>query len=102
MLIVPTSFFVLLSGRMVPGMAIIAAAADPRLRGTLMALSASVQSAAMGLASLAGGFIIARDAAGRVEHDWATGLIGLVASLAGVAVARRLRLHGSTGPDRVS
>lgn len=101
-LIVSSSFFVLMSGRMIPGMALITSAAEPRLRGTFMALNASVQSAAMGLASLAGGLIIARDAAGRVENYWMAGLIGVVASLASIAVARGLRLHGASGPARVS
>jgi predicted MFS family arabinose efflux permease len=94
-LLVSTAFFVLTSGRMIPGMAIVTSAAVPRLRGTFMVLNASVQSAAMGLASLVGGLIIARDAAGRVEHYWAAGLIGVVASFASIALARRLHLHGS-------
>lgn len=101
-LIVSTSFFVIMSGRMIPGMAIITSAAEPRQRGAFMALNASVQSAAMGLASLVGGLIIARDAAGRVEHYWIAGLIGVVASIASAAMARRLRLHGSAGPDRAA
>ncbi len=102
-LLVSTGFFVLMSGRMIPGMAIITSAAEPRLRGTFMALNAAVQSAAMGLASLVGGLIIVRDAAGRVEHYWVAGLIGVVASCASVVVARRLRLHGAQqGPDRRS
>lgn len=81
-------------GRMIPGMAIITSAAAPSLRGTFMALNASVQSAAMGLASLVGG-PIARVAAGRVEHYWVAGLIGVVASFVSIALARGLRLHGA-------
>ena len=99
-LIVSTGFFVLMSGRMIPGMAIITSAAEPRLRGTFMVLNAAVQSGAMGMASLVGGLIIARDAAGRVEHYWIAGLIGVTASLASVLMSRKLRLHGSSGPDR--
>ncbi len=94
-LLVSTSFFMLMSGRMIPGMAILTSAAEPRLRGTFMVLNASVQSASMGLASFLGGLIIARDAAGRVEHYWAAGLIGVVASFASIALARRLQLHGA-------
>ena len=99
-LVVSTAFFVLMSGRMIPGMALITSAAEPRLRGSFMALNASVQSASMGLASLVGGLIISRDAAGRVEHYWMAGVLGVVASLASIAVARRLRLHGADGADR--
>jgi len=94
-LFVSTAFFALFSGRMIPGMAILTSAAQPALRGTFMALNASVQSAAMGMASLLGGLIIARDAAGRVEHYGLAGLVGVVACLCSIALARRLRLHGS-------
>ena len=94
-LVATTALFVFLSGRMIPGMAILTSAAQPALRGTFMALNASVQSAAMGMASLLGGLIIARDAAGRVEHYGLAGLVGVVACLCSIALARRLRLHGS-------
>ncbi|MBW8079345.1 MAG: MFS transporter, partial [Gallionella sp.] len=50
-LICTTTFFVLVSGRMIPAMAIITSAAQPRLRGTFMSLNATVQSLAMALAS---------------------------------------------------
>jgi len=100
-LIVSTCLFVCLSGRMIPGMALITSAADPARRGTFMVLNASVQSVAMGAASLIGGLIIARDAAGQVEHYGWAGAIGCLASLGAILLARRLRLHGATdGPVR--
>jgi predicted MFS family arabinose efflux permease len=100
-LIVSTSLFVCLSGRMIPGMALVASAADPARRGTFMVLNAAVQSAAMGAASLIGGLIISRDAAGQVERYGWTGVIGCLASLGAIVLARRLRLHGATdGPAR--
>ncbi|MFP8836050.1 MFS transporter [Hydrogenophaga sp. XSHU_21] len=94
-LVVSTAFFALTAGRMIPGMAIVTSAAEPRLRGTFMVLNSSVQSAAMGMASLVGGLIISRDAAGRVEHYWVAGLIGVAASFASIALARRLQMHGA-------
>jgi predicted MFS family arabinose efflux permease len=96
-LIVSTGLFVFMSGRMIPGMALVTGAANPALRGTFMALNASVQSAAMGLASFVGGLIISRDAAGLVQHYWVSGLVGVAASLAAIALARRVRVHGSAG-----
>jgi len=94
-LVVSSLLFVLLSGRMIPGMALVTGAATPALRGTFMALNASVQSAAMGLASFLGGLIISRDANGLVQHYWVAGLLGVCASLAAVVVSRRLQLHGT-------
>ena len=99
-LIVSTGLFIFMSGRMIPGMALVTGAANPALRGTFMALNASVQSAAMGLASFVGGLIIGRDAAGMVQHYWVSGLVGVCASLAAIALARRVRVHGSAGGPR--
>lgn len=66
LLIVTTLFFVFVSGRMVPAMALVTQATLPALRGTFMSLNSCVQSAAMGLAALLGGLLISRDAGGHV------------------------------------
>jgi predicted MFS family arabinose efflux permease len=90
-----TAFFVCVSGRMIPGMAIVTSAAQPQLRGTFMTLNASVQSAAMGVAAFVGGLIISRDAQGLVQGYWIAALVGVAASLATAWLAPRLHLHGS-------
>jgi predicted MFS family arabinose efflux permease len=95
--------FVCMSGRMIPGMALLTSAAQPALRGTFMALNASVQSAAMGLAALVGGLIISRDAAGLVQHYGWNAAVGAVASVASVWMAYRLTLHTQqSGPKPVA
>lgn len=94
-LVVTTCLFILTSGRMIPGMALVTSAAEPQLRGTFMTLNASVQSAAMGIASLVGGQIISRDAHGLVRGYWQAALVGAVASVAAWWLAPRLRLHGA-------
>ena len=48
-------FMTFMSGRMIPGMAIVTSAANPQLRGTFMTLNGAVQSASMGMASFLGG-----------------------------------------------
>lgn len=90
---VTTLFFICMSGRMIPGMAMLTSAAQPRLRGTFMTLNAAVQSAAMGLAALLGGHLISRDAAGLVQNYWIAAVVGASASLLAIVVARRLDLH---------
>jgi predicted MFS family arabinose efflux permease len=100
-LVVSTLLFVLLSGRMIPGMALITGAADPALRGTFMAFNSAVQSAAMGAASIVGGLIIGRDAAGQVTQYWAAGLLGVGASLLSLLLARHLKVHGGADVTRV-
>ena len=100
-LVATTLMFALMSGRMIPGMAILTAAANPALRGTFMTLNAAVQSAALGLASLAGGMLIQRDAQGLVQNYWMAAVLGIVASLLAWRVVGGLTLHGATqGPPK--
>jgi MFS family permease len=84
-----------MSGRMIPGMALISSAVEPRLRGTFMTINSAVQSASMGLAALVGGAIIGRDAQGQLTHYWVAGMIGVSASLASVWLAGVVRVHQS-------
>lgn len=95
LLLVSTLFFTVMSGRMIPGMAMISSAAQPRLRGTFMTLNSAVHSASMGLGALVGGLVIGRDGQGQITHYWLAGLLGVVASLLSVWLAGRLRLHGA-------
>jgi len=97
---VSTLLFVVMSGRMIPGMALMSSAADPALRGTFMALNAAAQSAAMGLAAMVGGHLISRDASGHIEGYWMAGLAGAALSLLSIAVSRKLVLHTSVGVQR--
>ncbi|MEY3924182.1 MAG: Purine efflux pump PbuE [Pseudomonadota bacterium] len=95
-LLVSSVLFVLMSGRMIPGMALIGAAADPRRRGSFMTLNSAVQSLAMGLAALVGGQILGRDGNGHLTHYWMAALLGGGASLLSFVLASKLRLHGQT------
>jgi predicted MFS family arabinose efflux permease len=94
-LLVSTLFFICMSGRMIPGMAIITSAANPQLRGTFMSINGSIQSAAMGAAAFLGGLIISRDAQGLVQHYWGNALLGTAASLLAIWLVRQLTLYGA-------
>ena len=75
-LAITTLFFILVSGRMVPLLAIVGAAVTPQARGTFLSLNATVQSMAMGLASMIGGIFITQTADGVISgYAW----VGLVA-----------------------
>ena len=93
-LLVSSMLFVVMSGRMIPGMALIGASADPRRRGSFMTLNSAVQSLAMGLAALVGGQILGRDGNGHLTHYWIAALLGGGASLLSFVLASKLRLHG--------
>lgn len=90
-LVVTTLFFVLVSGRMVPGMALIASAAAPQVRGAFMSLNGAVQSAAMGVASYVGGLLISRTAEGQVAGYGNTGWLALACTLAAFWLVARVR-----------
>jgi len=93
-LLVSSVLFVVMSGRMIPGMALIGAAADPRRRGSFMTLNSAVQSLSMGVAALVGGQILGRDGNGHLTHYWIAALLGGGASLLSFVLASKLRLHG--------
>ncbi len=95
LLLISTGLFAMMSGRMIPGMAMISSSVEPRLRGTFMTLNSAVQSAAMGFAALVGGLIIGRDPQGHLTLYWVAGLLGVVASGLSAWLAGRLRLHGA-------
>ncbi len=88
-----TLLFIFLSGRMIPGMAIVTSAANPQLRGTFMTLNSAVQSASMGIAAYIGGLLISRNALGEVEHYWVVAIVAACASLAAAVMAKRIRIH---------
>ena len=93
-LICSTSFFVLISGRMIPAMAIITSAAKPDLRGTFMSLHGTVQSLAMGLATTLSGFMIEVDAAGVVHGYQPVAYVAVAANLLAVWFVTKITLNG--------
>lgn len=90
-----TLFFVLVPGRMVPVMAIVTSAVQSRLRGTFLSLNSAVQSLASGVAAWLGGTMIGMNAEGRVEGYGAVGWLAIGATLAAMAYAGRIRMHGT-------
>ncbi|MCE2780879.1 MFS transporter [Limnohabitans sp.] len=95
LLLISTCLFAMMSGRMIPGMAMISSSVEPRLRGTFMTLNSAVQSASMGVAALVGGLIIGRDAQGHLTLYWVAGLLGVLASGLSAWLAGQLRLQGA-------
>jgi predicted MFS family arabinose efflux permease len=95
-----TTFFVLVSGRMIPAMAIITSAAEPRLRGTFMSLNATMQAFAMGLATTLAGFIITQDASGRINGYGTVGYVAMAANALAIWFVLRIVMHGQPEQSR--
>jgi len=99
-LVCTTAFFVLVSGRMIPAMAIITSAAQPKLRGTFMSLNATVQSLAMGLATTLAGFIITQNSAGQIVDYGLVGYIAITGNLLAIWFVVFIVMHDHTAlPD---
>ena len=90
---ISTLFMIVMSGRMIPGMAITTSAANPALRGTFMSLNSAVQSAGMGVAAFVGGSLISRAPNGQLQNYWMTAVVGGMASLAAIWLVGRLDLR---------
>ena len=76
-----TAFFVLISGRMIPAMAIVSQMVEPKIRGTFMSLIGSVQMLASGIASVVAGLVVTISTNGRMEHY---NLVGYGAAICGL------------------
>lgn len=92
-LVCSTLFFVLISGRFIPAMAIITSAAQPKLRGTFMSLNATMQSLAMGLAATLSGFIITQQDNGYVVGYENVGYVAICANLLAIGYVSRIKMH---------
>ena len=102
-LLTTTVFMVLMSGRMVPAMALIAASSAPGYRGSFMSCNSAVQQLAAGLATSLGGFLLQENAAGALSHFGLVGLLCCVTTLASVFLAGQLRKDpaGNLAPDSI-
>jgi MFS family permease len=80
-LINSTSFFILISGRMIPAMAIVSQLVEPKIRGTFMSLVGSVQMLASGIASVFAGLVVTITSDGKMEHY---NLVGYGAAVCGL------------------
>jgi predicted MFS family arabinose efflux permease len=92
-----TVFFILVPGRMVPAMAIITSAVEPRLRGTFMSLNGAVQNLFSGIAAYIGGLMIAMED-GRLVGYGDVGLLAMAATLLAIVFVGRIRMQSAAPP----
>ena len=90
-LVVSTLFFVFVSGRMVPGMAMVTSAANPALRGAFMSLNASVTQLASGVASVIAGWIVIQADDGTLLHYDRAGGLAIGVTIVAMFVSRYVR-----------
>jgi predicted MFS family arabinose efflux permease len=92
-----TVFFILVPGRMVPAMAIMTSAVQPRLRGTFLSLNGAVQNLFSGIAAYLGGLMITMEG-GKVSGYGNVGLLAMGATVITLWLVGRIGLHGAVPP----
>lgn len=90
-LVSTTLFFVGMSGRFAPAMAMVTNAVEGRYRGGFMALNSSFQQTFSALANIIAGLLVTTDSAGRLQGYSTAGLVSIVAFVLTVWLAARLR-----------
>jgi predicted MFS family arabinose efflux permease len=84
-------FFVFVSSRMVPAMALLNNTVQPALRGTFMSLNGSVQQFAMSLGAMAASLIIVAPPGQPIQNYLWVGIFGIFFNIAAIAVANTFK-----------
>lgn len=98
-------FFVAMSGRFAPAMAMVSNAVEARYRGGFMSVNSAIQQAASGLANLVAGLLVTRNATGQLVGYPRVGLLACGAFTLTVILAAWLRSaapHAAKTPARVT
>jgi MFS family permease len=89
-LIVTSLFFIVISGRMVPAMALITSTAVPQNRGSFMSFNSSVQQLTAGIAAFIAGGIVTENSSGQLVNYNIVGYIAIVACIVSIWAANRI------------
>lgn len=86
-----TLFFIFISGRMVPSMALVTSSVTPQHRGSFMSINSSAMQLASGTASFLSGLVIVKSAGGEILNYSYVGYGAVVFTLAAILIARRIK-----------
>lgn len=87
LILISCSFFIVMSGRMVPAMALVSSTATPQYRGSFMSVSAAVQNLSAALAAFVGGKIVVFEGS-HFLHYHRVGVVAVVFSMVALVVSR--------------
>lgn len=90
-LTVTSVFFVCMSGRFAPTMAMIANSVEARYRGGFMSINSAIQQLVSGLANITAGLLVLKDPSGRLVGYQNVGYLSVAAFAGTVFLAYRLR-----------
>ncbi len=90
-LVVTTTFMVLMSGRMVPAMAIITASVEAKRRGSFMSIISSVQQLSAGVAAFGAGLILGKSESGLITRFDVVGVLAAITTVVCIVLIRRIQ-----------
>lgn len=102
LLAISSSFFIVMSGRMVPAMAMISATATPEYRGSFMSITSAVQQFSAALASYIAGMIVVQGEAGHLLHFDKAGYFAVIFSLLAFLFSNWLQQHEKPQATKVA
>lgn len=86
-----TLFFVLVSGRFVPAMAMMNGSSTPAFRGSFMSVGSSLQSMAMGVATIIGSAFLSRLPSGEIAGYGNVGFFACAMTFVAIFLSRRMK-----------
>lgn len=89
-LIVTSFFFIVITGRVVPAMAMITSTTLPQNRGSFMSFNSSVQQLSAGIAAFMSGAIVTENEAGQLQNYSVVGYIAMAACVLSIWAAYRI------------
>lgn len=93
-LVITSSFFLCVGGRMAPAMAMLSSAAPPHTRGSFMSISASLQQASAAISSYIAGYIVVKSSAGNLLNYNYVGLINVFFTGVAIYLAGKIKVEG--------
>lgn len=92
-LAVSTLFMVLVSGRLIPAMALVTSASQPALRGRFLSMNAALQQLAASAAAFLPTLVLAQGADGRLLHYDLVGYGAMAMTLVALWLAGKVQVH---------
>jgi DHA1 family inner membrane transport protein len=89
-IVVTSFFFIVISGRVVPAMALITSTTVPQTRGSFMSFNSSVQQLSVGIAAFIAGSIVTASPSGELNNYNMVGYIAAIACVASIWAATRI------------
>jgi len=85
-------FFILVSGRFVPAMAMITSSVSAERRGSFMSIATAVQQLGSGLGASVAGVMIVKGAGGELHHYGWVGMMSAFVTVISILVAFQVKL----------